>query len=205
MRHSWTEEEIEFIREKYPYHTNQEIVEMITEKFGFKTSRDQLLNLRKKHKMPHKKILNSGCFKKGLIPHNKGKKMREETREKLSKTWFQKGNLPHTYKPVGSTRISRDGYKYIKIADPNEWELYHRYLWEKAHEEKVKSDEVVIFADKDKSNFAIDNLIKIKRVNLLYLNRKDLIFEDKDLTKVAVNISRLDEQIFKHGKDEKRM
>lgn len=200
MGHAWTEKEIEFIKEKYPYHANQEIVEMIAEKFGFKTTKAQLKNLKHKHKIKDKKIPNSGCFKKGAPSHNKGKTMSDETKKKVSKTWFKKGNIPHNYKPLGSMAISKDGYKLIKIANPNKWILYHRYLWEKAHGEKVKSDEVVIFADRDKSNFSIDNLIKIKRSNLLYLNRKDLIFEDKELTGVAVNISRLNEQIAKQRK-----
>lgn len=70
MRHGWTEEEIEFVREKYPYHTNQELVEMVFEKFGFKTTKSQLKNLKHKHKIHRKKIgIKDDCENINLGDH----------------------------------------------------------------------------------------------------------------------------------------
>lgn len=194
-RHIWTEEEIEFVREVYPYHENKEIIKMIKEKFGFDVSDRNLQNIKNRYKIPKKVIPNSGCYRKGDVPWNKGKGMSDEVKEKVKGTWFKKGQIPKNHKPVGSTRIDRNGYVKIKIAEPNKWVLYHRHLYERAHGEKLKKNEAVIFADGNKLNFDIDNLVKVNRANLLYLNSKKLIFDDPELTKTGVNVSKVAEKI----------
>lgn len=195
-RHIWTEEEIEFIREIYPYYENKEISKMVKDKFGFEVSAGNLQNVRSKYKIPKKVIPNSGCYRKGDVSWNKGKGMSEEVKEKVKKTWFKKGEIPKNHRPVGSTRITVDGYTEIKIAEPNRWALYHRYLYEKAYGVKLAKNETVIFADGDRSNFDIDNLVKVNRANLLYLNNNSLIFDDPDLTKAGVNVSKVAVKIF---------
>lgn len=195
-RHKWTEEEIEFIREIYPYYENKEISKMVKDKFGFDVSARNLLNVRHKYKFPKKAIPNSGCYRKGDVPWNKGREMTDEVKEKVKGTWFKKGEIPKNHRPIGSTRIdNKDGYKLIKIAEPNKWALYHRHLYEEKHGEKLKKNEAIIFADGNKSNFDIDNLVKVSRANLLYLNNKKLIFDDPELTKTGVNVSKVVEKI----------
>lgn len=98
---------------------------------------------------------------------------------------------------MGSTRVDKNGYKLIKIAEPNKWALYHRRLYEEKHGEKLKKNEAIIFADGDKSNFDLDNLVKVSRANLLYLNNNKLIFDDPELTKTGVNVSKVMEKINK--------
>lgn len=193
--HEWTEEEINFLREIYPHYPNKEVIEILKEKFGIEISRRNLLNVKNRYNIPNKVIPNSGCYRKGKEPWNKGKTMSDETREKVKKTWFKKGRIPENHKPVGSTRVTVDGYKEIKVAEPNKWALYHRHLYEKTHGEKLSKSEVVIFADGDKSNFDIDNLVKVSRANLLYLNNNKLIFDDPELTKTGVNVSKVAEKI----------
>jgi len=193
--HKWLEEEIEFIRKIYPYYENKEISKMVKEKFGFDVSTRNLQNVRNKYKIPKKVIPNSGCYRKGDVPWNKGKGMSDEVREKVKGTWFKKDQIPKNHKPVGSTRIDKDGYKLIKIAEPNKWALYHRHLYEEEHGEKLKKNEAVIFADGDKSNFDLNNLVKVSRANLLYINKNKLIFENSELTKSGVNVSKIVEKI----------
>lgn len=194
-RHIWTEEELEFLRGVYPYYQNKEISKMVKEKFGFDVSTRNLQNVRNKYKIPKKVIPNSGCYRKGDEPWNKGREMSDEVREKVKGTWFKKGQIPKNHKPVGSTRIDKDGYKLIKIAEPNKWALYHRHLYEEEQGEKLKKNEAVIFADGDKSNFDLNNLVKVSRANLLYINKNKLIFENSELTKSGVNVSKIVEKI----------
>ena len=193
--HKWSEEEIEFIRKIYPYYENKEISKMVKEKFGFDVSTGNLQNVKNKYKIPKKVIPNSGCFKKGDEPWNKGKGMSDEVREKVKGTWFKKGQKSHNHRPLGSTRITVDGYTEIKIAEPNRWVLYHRHLYERAHGEKLKKSDAIIFADGDKTNFAIENLVKVSRANLLYINKNKLIFENSELTKSGVNVSKIVEKV----------
>lgn len=201
--HKWSEEEIEFIREIYPYYENKEISKMVKDKFGFEVSAGNLQNVRSKYKIPKKVIPNSGCYRKGDVSWNKGKGMSDEVREKVKGTWFKKGQKAHNHRPIGSTRITVDDYTEIKIAEPNKWALYHRHLYEVEHGVKLKKNEAVIFADGDKSNFDINNLVKVSRANLLYLNNNDLIFDDPELTKTGVNVSKVAEKIFNLKREEK--
>ena len=110
---------------------------------------------------------------------------------KANKTSFKKGNIPENYRPIGSTRYcSKDGYKYIKVADPNKWELAHRVIWEE-HNGKIPKGHIVLFRDRDINNLDIDNLTLVSRAELLKLNSDGLIFEEAELTDVGINIARL--------------
>lgn len=201
-RHSWTVEEIEFLGRNYPYYPNKRLVELLRFNFGINTNPRNVRNVRKKYNLPYKKIENAGHFKEGDIPWNKGKKIPEEIKKKSSKTWFKKGQIPQNYRPVGSTRLNINDYKEIKVEEPNKWVLYHRYLWENRHKRKLKKNEVVIFADGDKTNFNIENLILINRNQLATLNRNGLISPDPEITKAGINLAKVMEVVY--AKEKKR-
>lgn len=192
--HFWTEEEAEFIREIYPYYPNKVVAKMVKEKFGTETSANNLTNVKNKYGIPDKVIPNPGNYKKGQVPWNKGKGMSDETKEKVKNTWFKKGQMPKNHQPIGTTRITSDGYKEIKVKEPDVWQLYNRYIYEKEHGVKLEAKDIIIFADGNRENFDIDNLVKVSRANLLYLNRHNLIFDNTDLTKTGVAVSKVVEK-----------
>lgn len=203
MRVTWTDDMVDFLRENYPYYPNKELVTMIEEKFGVAVTEEKVKSAKSNFNLGHKVYPNKGRFYKGAIPWNKGKTMSEETRKKLERTWFKKGNVAVNTKPLGSTRINADGYKVIKLAKSGQWKLYSRYMYEKYHGVKLKDDEAIIFADRNKENFDKDNLIKVNRKELFYLNKGGLIFEDKDLTKSGVVVSKMEIAIDERKKDRK--
>ena len=108
-----------------------------------------------------------------------------------NKTSFKKGNKPKNWKPIGSERIDIDGYTLIKIADPREWALKHRIVWEQHHKKKIPRGSVIIFADGNKSNLSIENLICITREELKVLNKCKLISSIAELTKTGLNIAKI--------------
>lgn len=129
-----------------------------------------------------------GQFKKGHIPWNKG------LHKDLShgKGQFRKGNRPPQYRPVGSIRHQKDGYTYIKVADPNKWVLYHRFLYEKEHHCHLKRGQLVIFLDGDRSNFDLSNLMIVTRKEAVIINHERLqIKGDKELSKSGVLVAKL--------------
>lgn len=206
MRHMWTEEEIEFVRELYPDYPNQEIVEMLKDKFGIVTNRRNLENLRAKYKFPKKKI-NIGCFQKGMTPHNKGKRVSKATREKMlkSNTWFEKGQDAWNIKPVGSERVDIEGYTSIKVADPDVWKLKHRVLWEEHHGRKLEDGEIVVFLDGDKSNLEIDNLRVMHRKHSAALSKKQRwVVGAPEILDSSINLTELEVKVLDLKREQRR-
>ncbi|MGN7867759.1 HNH endonuclease signature motif containing protein [Paracoccus sp. 22332] len=83
----------------------------------------------------------TGCFTKGLTPHNKGKPMPAEVKEKCIGTAFKSGHVPHNYRGPGSEFMCpKDGYVYVIIADDKARTktktrrvLKHKHLWEQTN------------------------------------------------------------------------
>lgn len=178
---------LDFIFNNYKGTGPKNMAELLNEKFGTRYTHGQLKAFYSNRK------LNSGVtgqFKKGHIPHNKGKKGGG-----WKPTQFKKGHVPHNYKPVGSERVNSEGYIDVKIADPNRWKAKHVLIWEKHHGRKKPDGHAIIFADGNNRNFDINNLILVTRRELLLLNRQGLIKKDTDLTKAAVNLVKLQIEI----------
>jgi hypothetical protein len=113
---------------------------------------------------------------------------------------FQKGNVTWNKREVGEERIeSKDGYVQIKVAEPNKWQLKHRYLYEQAHG-KIPKGYNVIFADGDKYNFELDNLILVSNAELAIANYNHLLKKDKELTKTGILIAKVIDTANKKGK-----
>ncbi len=182
-----TKDQDEFLRENIKGKTRVEVTLLINKAFGsnFKASQIDAYCRRKS--------IKSGLdcrFKKGQIPANKGKKMSQEQKDKIKHTFFKKGNIPQNYKPVGSERINVYGYTEIKIEDPNVWVLKHRLIYEK-EVGQIPKDCTVLFLDGNKQNFDIENLALVQRRELVRLNQKHLISDDKDITKAELNCIKL--------------
>lgn len=130
---------------------------------------------------------NSGSFKKGNIPRNKG----ITGYMGANRTTFKKGHLPHNTREMYSERLSKDGYIEIKVGR-NKWLGKHRYIWEQYYKKDVPKGYAVIFLDGDNRNFDIDNLKIISRGALLILNsRYRHILKDKELMRSCVDLSEL--------------
>ena len=155
----------------------------VNEKFGTDFTKMKMKSFYSRFK------LNSGItgrFVKGQDPiyiTPKGKRMSPETE-------FKKGQKAFNYRPIGSERIDTYGYIGIKVADPDVWEPKHRMLWEKQNG-KIPGNKALVFADGNKLNLDIDNLILVTREELLILNRCNLIKEDKELTKTGLMVAKI--------------
>lgn len=179
----WKEEEKEYLKVITPGKHYREIAELMTKRFGHEFTLAQIKNAINRYK------LNTGFngqFKKGNEPANKGKKGLIGA----NRTSFKKGNRPYNYKPVGSERITKDGYIEVKVADPNKWRLKHIIIWE-LENGKVPKGCALVFGDGNKNNLDINNLILVSRNQLLIMNKNKLIKNDVDLTKTGIIIADL--------------
>jgi len=177
----------DFINDNSNGVSNQALTEMINTKFSTNYNREQIKNYKQRHKISSG--LN-GQFEKGIIPFNKGKKMSCEIYDKCKATMFKKGQIPSNHREVDSERITKDGYIEMKIAEPNVWDLKHRVIWRSINGE-IGSDDKIVFLDGDPLNINIDNLALITNCELHELNRKGLIKDNADLTKIGILIAKL--------------
>lgn len=183
----YTDEMKQFILDNYKGRYNQELADLFNQRFNTNITSRTIKSYKANNK------LNSGLtgkFRKGQIPHNKGKKMPKEVYEKVKHTMFAKGNVPPNHRPVGSERISKDGYIEVKVAEPNKWRLKQRVVYEEA-KGKIPEGCPIIFLDGNKRNFDIDNLRCITRSELLYLNCNGLN-NSNEITETGILMARLD-------------
>ncbi|CDL83898.1 HNH endonuclease signature motif containing protein [Xenorhabdus szentirmaii] len=133
------------------------------QQFNVTRSPDAINALRKRLKL---KTGRSGCFTQGHSPANKGKKGLTGANSGS----FRKHHRPHNYQPIGSESCTKDGYIKIKVADPNQWVLKHRLVWEQHHGHIPKSS-VIKFIDDDKQNCVIENLLLVSKPEHGVINR----------------------------------
>lgn len=175
-----------FIKENYTGVGPKEMAAKLNETFGTSYTHSQLKAWYANHN------LNSevtGFFPKGHVPANKG--MKGITYEGMKATQFKKGNKPANWVPIGTERISKDGYVEIKIADGKlnkNWRAKHIVIWENANG-PVPKGHAVIFGDGNNRNFDLKNLILVSRKQLVRLNQNHLIQNDIELTKTGIIIA----------------
>jgi hypothetical protein len=182
-------EYVKFLLEYIPGHTEPEIRDEFYKRFGIKLRESQIGNFKTKYKI--KSGTHGGCFSKGHIPFNKGKKMTEEQYKKSAPTMFKNGQPPVNYRPVGSERIDSEGYTMVKVADPSKWRFKQRVLYEQYHGVKLEKSDVVLFLDGNKQNFAEDNLVKLARAELARLNQDVKLRDNPEMNLTAVMIAKL--------------
>lgn len=195
MGHKYTDKQVEFIKKNVKGITNKYLTELFNKKFNTNLKLQQIKSFKANRGL--KSELDCR-FKKGNIPVNKGKKGLCGA----NRTSFKKGNKSYNRVPIGSKRITKDGYIQIKIQDgklQNNWKGKHIIIWEK-HNGPLPKGHAIIFGDGNKRNFNIDNLILVSRYQLLLLNQHNLIKNDTNLTKVAVNIVDLEIKIKERSK-----
>ncbi|HHO8044243.1 TPA: HNH endonuclease signature motif containing protein, partial [Pseudomonas aeruginosa] len=145
------------------------------------TAEQELVLLRLYPDMPNEvlaarlnKTLQQICSK----AYRLGLKKSPEFSKKIRQDWgsatrFKKGQKPHTWLPVGSTRVSADGYLQRKISDtgypPRDWKSIHILLWEE-HVGPIPTGHCVCFKDNNKQNVVIDNLELITRAERMRRN-----------------------------------
>jgi hypothetical protein len=181
MRHRYTPEQSEFIKKHVIGRTSIELLAMVNRHFGLDLNRKQIRAYLKNHNL----CSGIDCtFKPGNVPFNKGQKGVGGGEP----TQLKKGNKPANYRPVGSERVSVDGYAEIKVADPNKWRLKHAVIWEEVHG-PVPKGHCLIFLDGNSLNISLDNLELVTRKQLARLNQNHLISDNPELTKTGLIIA----------------
>lgn len=195
MIYDLTEEHINFIKQIAKGRTVDKITEIANKQFNMNLTTRQIKRIKDKYG------IKSGVdcrFKKGQIPFNKGKKMSSEVYEKVKSTMFKKGHKNKNTKRVGTERVDVEGYVYIKVAEPDVWKLKHRVLWEEING-PIPENHKLIFADGNRQNVTLDNLVLVSSTEILIMNKNKLFCKNAELTKTGANIAKVLDRVNKRG------
>jgi hypothetical protein len=129
----------------------------------------------------------------GRIPPNKGKKGYYPPQ--IHRKGKKLGRPPAHALPIGTEKIDSCGYMRIKIDNvlcdcKKNWKAKHQVIWEDAHG-PVPKGHIIIFADGNKLNFDLNNLLLVSRNEVAIINHEGLISSDPDLTKTGLLVARL--------------
>ena len=186
MAEKLPEEMAQFIAENQYMKSAAEMAELFNEHFG-----TDYMTAVKIKTFRHNHHLNSGRtgrFEKGHIPVNRGTKGLKYPGSE--KGWFKKGNVPVNHRPVGSERISVDGYIEIKVAEPNKWRLKQRVVYEEKYG-MIPKGHVLIFLDRNPLNCSLDNLMLIPRSVLSRVNSNGILTEHQVINKSLLLVETL--------------
>ena len=201
MNRKYNPEHIEFIAANITGRPFKELTAIFNANFGMDLRASTLISLADRHGLHNGRDtrLNKGYeptqFKKGHVPANKG--LKGISYPGMKPTQFKKGNRPAGWVPLGSERITKDGYIQVKIVEgkfQHNWRGKHILAWEE-YNGTLPKGYAVIFGDRDTRNFELDNLILVSRKQLVRLNQFNLIQSDADLTRTGIIVADIHNQI----------
>lgn len=170
-RTHYTEKEDNILKNLYPNSQNSCIAFFLNRSLPSVKNRAYKLGIKKSEEFLERS--GTGRFKKGNVPFNKGiiqsSYMSEENIERTKKGRFKKGQQPHNTKSVGSERLDKDGYIYIKVEGRKKWLPKQHLIYSKKYG-KIPPNHAIVFKDGNKQNFDLDNLECVSREELMARN-----------------------------------
>lgn len=92
--------------------------------------------------------------------------------------------------PIGTEYIKNDGMTLIKISE-NKWEYKQRYIYSQYYNIELTKDDYIIFLDQDRTNFDINNLVKISRHESAILSNQKIFSKNSEITKTGIEVAKL--------------
>lgn len=201
MGHKWSEKEEQWLTKNVKGITLKELTNRYNKKFNMNLSESAIAN--RKNKLNLHSGITGGQFQKGQISWNKGKTwdeyMPKESQERSRKTTFKKGSIPPNHREIGEERLDSDGYVLVKVQDGHlnkNWVLKHRLIWESMYG-NIPIGYKIMFADGNKRNLDIKNLILVSDAEELIMNQNRFVKDNADLTRVGLNIARVIDRVNK--------
>jgi hypothetical protein len=192
----YTQEHIDWLRENIQGTRFRDLTRMFNEHFAFNIGIAAMVSLCDRFGLHNgidarfnPAMVNAGVphrFPKGHVPANKGRK--GVNYPGMQATQFKKGNMPQTWKPVGTENLRSDGYVWVKIAEPHKWREKHVLAWEAAHGPRPAGHKI-IFGDGNRQNFELDNLLLVTNAQLVRMNQNGLIGGSADLTRAGILVA----------------
>jgi hypothetical protein len=183
----WSAEDDAFMRDRYPHESTKAIATALRRSVSAVYARADILGISKSDEYlasPDACRLRRGDdvgapyrFQKGQTPANKGLRRPGWSPGRMKETQFKKGErqgrAADLYQPIGTERVSKDGYRERKINDDlpfqRRWRAVHILVWEEANG-PVPRGHAVVFRNGDKTDIRIENLECITHAELMARN-----------------------------------
>jgi hypothetical protein len=176
-----TPEQIEVIRSRYPHERTAVIAADLG--FDVKVINNQMRQLGLS-KSPEYLASPAACrlrrgdnigaahrFPKGHVSANKN--IKGVHIAGCEKTWFPKGHKPQTWRPIGTERMSKEGYLQVKISDTGvsrrDYVSVHQLVWQ-LHHGAIPERHHVSFKDGDRTHITLDNLELVSYADMMRRN-----------------------------------
>lgn len=202
---SWLDhpEWCEWLASYIPGHSEGEIIAAFKERWGVELRVPQVANFKSRFGI--KSGTHGGRFAKGHKTHNKGRPIAEwmspESIERSKATRFKRDGVPRNARPMGYERVNVDGYIEVKVRERPDaehrlcFDLKQRLVYEKAHNVKLTSDDVIVFLDGNKLNCDPSNLERLSRAEHAKMAAYRLTYSDRETFDTALNIIRLNDRV----------
>lgn len=178
----WTKQQLAILRREYPRRTAAEVSRLCGHSTGSVHQAAIRLGVRKSAAFlasPASGRLRkddtrgvSGRFSAGHETWNKGAKG-WKAGGRSAQTRFRPGNRPHTWRPIGTERVTYDGILQRKVCEsgypPDDWKAVHVMVWEEENG-PVPRGHVVVFKDGNRERIALENLELVTRRELMRRN-----------------------------------
>lgn len=188
-KHAYTDEELAFLREVIPGHLWDEVSAMFAERFGLPLNKNQVHYVR---------------AKLGAYAGVQGSSLQPGTTVGAA-TRFVIGNVPkqgQRYK-VGDERTDKEGYTWVKVCESNRdpkagnrhgkkcWRLKSHLVWEQAHGEPVPDGHAIIFANRDITDFAPENIVAVPKGVLSTMNALHMQYYDAATLEACMTLAKV--------------
>jgi len=192
-RQYWSSEQKEIVLENYADSTPQQMKSLLNGSFDARQIADKAKKMGIRKSPAYRElhgITDTGRRRIGSEPWNKGTHYRAGGRSPIYR--FKPGQIPPNRRPVGSTRITKDGYVEIKIEEGMfKWRMLHREIWKRHYGEYPPRGTALLFKDGNKQNCDISNLELLTRKQLMDRNTIHNYPEEiKELTRLRAVITR---------------
>ena len=200
----WSDAELALLRETYQHNTAQHVADLLgrgiksvycmAHIMGLSKSEEYYqsdISTRIKRGKQHTAMIATQ-FKPGLIPWNKGTHFVSGGRS--HETRFKKGQMSgaaqHNYVPIGTQRISKDGYLERKVPDDQaikparRWVPIHRLVWQAAHG-PIPPGHIVVYRKGMKTMVEEDITIdRLECITMAENMRRNNVYRDPELGKL---------------------
>lgn len=215
----------EFVFKNISGHTNKELAEMCEKEFGIHFSEASIQNFKSKNNLASR---GKGNYNRLFTPEQEKfvrYNYKLNTNAMLTAKLNEKFGTDFTELQVGSWKIrhglksglwgkfavgmlgeerQQGDYMMIKVGTgrgARNWKCSHQLLWESVYG-PIPKNKVLIFLDGDHKNVTIENLALIDKAIQMELARGQFFAIDKELTKAAIGISKLNVAIRARRREE---